>query len=66
MEESPNFAKHGKSFTNYQDVVCCNSWLAITHDPTVGNLQTSNTFWNKVLEDYKKNANDQSVKNVMP
>ncbi|PON33036.1 No apical meristem-associated, C-terminal domain containing protein [Parasponia andersonii] len=62
MEESQNLTKRGKSFTNNQDVAICNAWLAIVQDPVVGNLQTSNNFWDRVLEHYTKNANDESIR----
>ncbi|KAK3200011.1 hypothetical protein Dsin_023426 [Dipteronia sinensis] len=62
MEENQNVSKCRKSFTNNQDVAICNAWLAITQDPIVSNLLTSQNFWDRVLENYTIHANDQSLR----
>ncbi|XP_019172012.1 PREDICTED: glutathione S-transferase T3-like [Ipomoea nil] len=54
-------------WTNKDDMMLCSAWLNISKDAEVGNDQTGNSFWNRVVEFYNlyRSQPEQDKRNKM-
>ena len=55
-EEGENMnvrSTRGTGFTKDEDVTLCQSFMAVSQDPIIGNDQKSQRFWDRIRENYQ-------------